>query len=102
MFPGRFPDGGINADPIAHGRHFTKRHTGLRHAKRSRVHAQENDSFFTISRKPQILLVGRPGIVERVVNVSDNTSKVQPGNRRAQVPRSLKNIARHIHVRPMV
>ena len=87
MFARGFSDGGINADPVAHGGHFTERHAGLRHAEGAGVHAEKNIFLLGAAGQLEVLLVRGPRVIERVVDVLDGLGKTQRLAGGAQVTR---------------
>ena len=77
IFISRFFDACLDAHPIAHCVDFTERNTALHHAKRARVHAEENDLFRLAAETTQIKFMRRPGVVERVVAMRNWRGKIQ-------------------------
>lgn len=73
----RFAHGLVDAHPVAHGGDLAKGHAGLSHAKRSGVHADEDDTFGAAAKAPQIRLVRRPGVIERLIHIFDRRGEAQ-------------------------
>ena len=67
----RLADRGFDAEPVARGGDLAEGDAALHHAEGAGVHAQKNDALFARAVAAQILLVRRPGVVERVVDVAD-------------------------------
>ena len=63
------PNLGINAEPIADRPHLAKWHSGLGHPPRPWVHPQEQYFLWSIAVELEVLGVGLPRVVERVVDV---------------------------------
>jgi len=78
----------FNLEPIAHGRDLAKWDAGLRHAERTRVHAEKQNALLVARVTAQINLVRGPGVIERVVNVRDRRREDEFAYRRAQFLRS--------------
>ena len=69
MLVRRLPDGTVDSEEVAHHRDVAERHAGLRHAERTRVHADHE--HFARPLRPEALevrLVRRAGVDERVVD----------------------------------
>ncbi len=56
-------------EPVADRAHLAKRHPGLGHPPRSGVHAEEQNLFRRLAVAFEVLGVGLPRVVERVVDV---------------------------------
>src|SRR5688500_9111691 len=76
FFPG-FLDRGLKLHPITHCGNFAKRNSSLHHAERTGIHSEEEDFFWTLPVPAQIFLVNTPGILQRMVNVSDGQTAFQ-------------------------
>ncbi len=72
-----FFDGRVNFHPIPNPGDLSERHPGLGHAEGARIHSEEEDFLAAIPVASDVLVVGAPGVIERVVDVADRTSKVQ-------------------------
>jgi hypothetical protein len=77
MLAFRFAHGFVNAHPVAHGGDFTEGHAGLRHAEGAGIHADQDDALFAAAKAPQIGLMRRPGVVERLIDVFDRRGEAQ-------------------------
>ena len=82
----RLADRTRELEPVAHGGDFAERHPRLHHAEWPRVHAEQDDPFGPGAESPQIVLVWRPGISQRVIDVPDGGCELQPGSFPAQAP----------------
>ena len=67
----------VDLHPVANCRDFAEGHTSLRHAPRPRIHSEEEDVFLTSAKLREIRLVGRPGILERIVDVGYRLGKFE-------------------------
>ena len=63
------PDLGIDTEPVADRAHFAKRHPSLGHPPRAGVHSKEQNFLWRIAVELEVLSVGLPRVVERVVDV---------------------------------
>src|SRR5688500_624753 len=82
------PDGPLDPQPVADHRHVAEGDTGLRHAERPGVHADEGDALLSARgrRAPplEVAAVGLPGVVERLVDVADRRPEAQRSERVAK------------------
>src|SRR6185369_5865431 len=62
----------------AHGGDFAERHAGLDHAERTRVHAEKQHALAATGITPEVRLVRRPGVRERIVNVRHGRRESKP------------------------
>jgi hypothetical protein len=69
MLQGRPADGATDPQEIPDHRGVAERHTGLRHAERARVHADEHDLLGRAAVKCEVRLVRGAGVDERIVDV---------------------------------
>ena len=77
MLVRRVVDLRLNAEPVAHGGDLAKWNTGLYHAKRPGIHAEKHYAFGSVSVTPQVKLMCAPGVLKRIVNVSNGQSEFQ-------------------------
>ena len=71
MFIGRAMHLGRDAHPVAHRVDLAERHTRLRHAPRSWVHAEEDDALLAVAKAADVLLMRGARVFERVIDVRD-------------------------------
>src|SRR5262245_17098091 len=74
--PGR-PNVRAEPEPLLNGGHFSKRNAGLDHTEGSWVHAEEHHPFGSLPVFLEVKPMDFPGVIERVVNVSDGRTKAQ-------------------------
>ena len=74
--PGRLHRG-LDPHPVPHCRHFPKGHPGLGHAERSRIHPEKEALFFPGPELPQVGLVRRPGVIQRMIDMGHGQRKRQ-------------------------
>lgn len=70
-------DFGANPQPVSHCSDLSERHPGLRHSKRTRIHAEKQDAFAATTVTSQIRLVPGPGVIERIVNMRDRLGETK-------------------------
>ena len=63
----RLVDALVDAHPLAHDRDVAEGHAGLGHAPGAGVHAHQDNAFTPGAEAFEVLSVGRPGVVQRVV-----------------------------------
>src|SRR5262245_26735692 len=80
MFAARLGDRRFDFHPIAHGIHFAKRHAGLHHTERARIHAEKENTLGAVAVLAQIGLMCRPGVLKWVIDASDGGLKSQAVN----------------------
>ena len=73
----RRPHWSMNFHPISDRGNFAKWHTGLHHAERSRIHADQYDAFRSVTEVPDVLLVRLKCVRMRVIDVCDRVRKVE-------------------------
>lgn len=78
--------GGLNAEPIAHGLDFAERHAGLNHAERAGIHPEKDDALPTVSITPKVEFMGRPGVIERIIDVANGRREGQFVDGSAETP----------------
>ncbi len=66
-----FFDGSVDVEKIACCGNFAEGDAGLCHAPRPGVHAQEQYAFGRVGELFEVLLMGGPGVVERVIDMRD-------------------------------
>src|SRR5437868_4288203 len=67
----------LDLEPITDGGDLAERDAGLRHAERPGVHSEKNDAFPAVTEFVQIDFMRRPGVIQRIVNVSDGMFELQ-------------------------
>ena len=75
MFILRSTDLRVASEPVADGVHFAKRHTGLGHPPGSRVHTQKQHFLRLFAVALEVLDVGIPCIINRVIDVRHRRSE---------------------------
>jgi hypothetical protein len=73
-----------DAHPIPRSSNFAERNPDLRHAERSRIHAEKHDALPAVPKSPQVFLVSRPCVGEWVVGMRDGRAELQPLHLRRQ------------------
>ena len=71
MFQFRASDGSPDFHPVANGGNLAKWNPRLCHPEGPGIHAQKDDSLFPAAKPAQIKFMGRPCIIQRVVDVAD-------------------------------
>ena len=77
MLVGRAFNNGFYLHPVPHRTDFPERHPRLHHAKRPRIHAQENDFLPRPAKAFQVHFVSLPGIEQWIINMSHRQRKAQ-------------------------
>jgi len=85
LMPGP-PDLGIDTEPIADRAHFAKRHPGLGHPPGAGVHSKEQHFLWRTAVELEVLSVGLPRVVERVVDVCHRWCEPEATHFLAKVP----------------
>ena len=65
----------LDAHPVAHRGDLAEGHAGLHHPEGAGVHADEHHPLAPLAKALQIGRIGRPGVVERVIDVGDGGRK---------------------------
>ena len=77
MFSRWFLNRAFNAQPIAHNRNFAEGHAGLRHAKRTRVHAEKQHLLWLRREFVYVLRVRLSRVLQRIINMTDRLRETQ-------------------------
>src|SRR4051812_16414574 len=77
MLFGWRPNRCFDFKPIANCRDLAERYPGLDHTERAGIHSQKDDALPVVTVLSQVSFMRFPGIIERVVDVGDGTSKTE-------------------------